>query len=68
MTTMKSILTALQKLNGTVPSFDQIKTPFYREIISDYLGSFDADTDLIPECDRQSAAFRRRAMTANYGR
>jgi hypothetical protein len=68
---MKNILNALSRLTsltGDKPSLESRAGPTYREIIAGYLESLETDSDTLPETDRDSQSFRRRAMTANFSR
>lgn len=68
---MKNILSALSRLSqltGGQPALKNPKAPSYREIIADYLDSLENDTDLVPEIDRGTHAYRRRALSANFSR
>ena len=68
---MKNILSALSRLsqlNVGNPAMENPKAPSYRKIIADYLNSIENDADVIPDVDRDMAAYRRRAITANFCR
>jgi hypothetical protein len=68
MSNILSALSRLSQLNPGQPAPEFPKAPTYRQIIADYLNSLENDADMMPEVDRHAAAYRRRAMTANFCR
>jgi|SaaInlStandDraft_2_1057019.scaffolds.fasta_scaffold1036699_1 hypothetical protein len=68
---MKNIFNALSRLSQFTPDqhpLTETQEPSYRRIIGGFLESLENDTDMLPEVDRDTRDFRRRAMSANYSR